>query len=50
MLVITDVQILVPQHAGTTVGQRKPGNLSVFFSINPENAKSTSILSSQLLP
>lgn len=39
----------IPQHGGTTVGQYKPGNLSILFSINLGNAKSTSTLLSQLL-
>lgn len=49
MFVIMDGQIFIPQHGGTIVGQYKPGNLSILFSINLGNAKSTSTLLSQLL-
>lgn len=48
-LMTMDRQIFIPQHGGTIVGQYKPGNLSILFSINLENAKSTSTLLSQLL-
>lgn len=44
MFMTMDRQIFIPQHRGTIVGQYKPGNLSILFSINLGNAKPTSTL------
>lgn len=44
LFLVIDTWIFIPQHAGTAVGQYQPGNLSLWFSINLGNAKSTSTL------